>query len=61
MYTPRTMFATLTFLLVLSVLVLVHEFGHFSVARKAGMKVEEFGIGFPPRLFAWGKEKRRIP
>lgn len=49
------MFATLTFLLVLSVLVLVHEFGHFSVARKAGMKVEEFGIGFPPRLFAWGK------
>ncbi len=30
---------------------LVHEFGHFYVAKKAGMKVEEFGFGFPPRLF----------
>ncbi len=33
-------------------LILVHEFGHFIVAKRAGMKVEEFGIGFPPRLFA---------
>ncbi len=30
---------------------LVHEFGHFYVAKKAGMKVEEFGFGFPPRFF----------
>ncbi|TSC90302.1 MAG: hypothetical protein G01um10142_442 [Parcubacteria group bacterium Gr01-1014_2] len=30
---------------------LVHEFGHFYVAKKAGMKVEEFGFGFPPRIF----------
>ena len=30
---------------------MVHEFGHFYVAKKAGMKVEEFGFGFPPRLF----------
>ncbi len=41
------------FLLVLSVLVLVHEWGHFIVAKKVGIKVEEFGIGFPPRIFAW--------
>ena len=41
----------ITFLVVLSALVFVHEFGHFVVARAAGMKVEEFGFGFPPRLF----------
>lgn len=39
------------FILVLFVLVLVHEWGHFIVAKKTGMRVDEFGIGFPPRLF----------
>ncbi|MBX5493488.1 MAG: site-2 protease family protein [Chloroflexi bacterium] len=39
---------------VLSLLMLVHELGHFITARLAGMKVEEFGFGFPPRLI--GKE-----
>jgi len=43
--------AILTFLVVLFVLVLVHEFGHFAVAKLTGMRVDEFGIGFPPRLF----------
>ncbi len=33
-------------------LVVVHEFGHFVVARRNGVEVEEFGIGFPPRIFA---------
>ncbi|MFH1840599.1 MAG: M50 family metallopeptidase [Candidatus Shapirobacteria bacterium] len=42
----------ITFLLVLSVLVLVHEGGHFLAAKKAGIKVEEFGVGYPPRIFA---------
>jgi len=32
------------------VLVLVHEFGHFFIARKTGVKVEEFGLGLPPRI-----------
>jgi regulator of sigma E protease len=32
-------------------LVVIHEFGHFIAARRAGVDVEEFGIGFPPRLF----------
>src|SRR5690242_3749340 len=41
----------LAFFLVLSVLVLVHEAGHFFVAKKLGVKFEEFGFGFPPRLF----------
>jgi regulator of sigma E protease len=38
------------FLAVLVVLVLVHEFGHFIVAKRAGITVQEFGIGFPPRI-----------
>jgi regulator of sigma E protease len=37
------------FILMLGVLVLVHEVGHFVVARRAGIRVHEFGIGFPPR------------
>jgi len=32
-------------------LVVIHEFGHFIVARRAGVEVEEFGIFFPPRLY----------
>jgi regulator of sigma E protease len=42
------------FLIVLSVLILVHELGHFLVARKNGIWVEEFGFGLPPRI--WGKQ-----
>jgi len=38
------------FLAVLVVLVLVHEVGHFIVAKRAGITVQEFGIGFPPRI-----------
>lgn len=41
----------LVFLLALSVLVFVHEFGHFIAAKKSGVKVEEFGFGIPPRIF----------
>ncbi len=41
----------LIFILILSFLVLIHEFGHFIVAKKNGIKVEEFGIGFPPKVF----------
>lgn len=36
--------------------VFVHEFGHFWVARRRGMKVEEFAIGFGPKLFSWTKD-----
>jgi regulator of sigma E protease len=41
----------LIFLVVLSILILVHEAGHFIMARRAGIMVEEFGFGLPPRLF----------
>lgn len=39
--------------LILMALVVAHEFGHFIAARRNGVKVEEFGIGFPPRATAW--------
>ncbi len=45
------MLTTIIFIAVISVLVFVHELGHFVFAKRAGMKVEEFGFGFPPRLF----------
>ena len=41
------------FLVILAVLVLVHEFGHFYAAKKSGARVDEFGLGFPPRLWSW--------
>lgn len=44
------------FAVLLLALVLVHEWGHFFAAKKAGCEVEEFGFGFPPRLF--GKKWR---
>ncbi len=46
----------ITFLLVFGGMILIHELGHFVVARLLGIEVEEFGIGFPPRmitLFSW--------
>ncbi len=46
----------LLFLVVLTGLVLIHEAGHFLAAKWAGVKPEEFGIGFPPRAIGWTKE-----
>jgi len=40
-------------LVILMLLVVAHEFGHFVMARKNGVRVLEFGIGFPPRAIAW--------
>jgi len=45
------------FVLVLSVLVFVHELGHFYTAKRFGVRSEEFGLGFPPRVFGWYKNK----
>jgi len=39
------------FIAILGLLVFVHELGHFIMAKRAGMRVDEFGFGFPPRLF----------
>lgn len=46
----------LLFLIILSVLVIIHELGHFSVAKYFGIRVDEFGLGYPPKakkLFTW--------
>ena len=42
----------LIFILILSLLIIVHEFGHFIAARRAGVRVEDFSLGFGPQLFA---------
>ena len=44
---------TLVFFLAIALLIAVHEYGHFIVARKLGIKVEKFSIGFGPALFSW--------
>jgi regulator of sigma E protease len=36
---------------IFTLMVLIHEFGHFITAKWAGIRVDEFGVGFPPRLF----------
>jgi len=41
----------LIFLGVILVIVLAHELGHFLTAKKFGVRVDEFGFGFPPKLF----------
>ena len=45
------MLTFLIFIIVIGVLIFIHELGHFWMAKRAGMKVEEFGFGFPPRIF----------
>ena len=45
-------------ILVFTFIVFVHEMGHFLTARFTGMKVEEFGIGIPPKAKSLGKDKK---
>lgn len=49
------MLSLIYFLIVLSILVLAHEFGHFLAARRVGVRVEKFSIGFGPKLFSFKK------
>ena len=46
-----------SFVFVLGILVFIHELGHFLVAKKVGIKVERFSLGFPPNIFSkkWGE------
>ena len=46
--------AFIIFILIFSFLIISHEMGHLIAAKRAGIKVEEFGIGYPPRI--WGKK-----
>jgi regulator of sigma E protease len=52
--------SVITFIIILAILILVHEFGHFIVAVKSGIKVTEFGIGFPPKLVKLFKWKETV-
>lgn len=45
----------LVFIAILGLLIFVHEFGHFIVAKLIGVQVEEFAFGFPPRVIKWKK------
>lgn len=45
--------AIIVFVLVLVALIVVHEFGHFIAAKLSGMRVDEFGIGYPPKAAGW--------
>lgn len=47
----------ITFIIMLSLLVVVHEYGHFLFARLCGIEIKEFAIGFGPKLFTWMKSK----
>lgn len=53
------MLSLLSFIFVLSVLVVAHEFGHFIIARRIGVKVEKFSIGFGPELAGFNKNGTR--
>jgi len=49
------MVAFLISLFSLSIIIILHEAGHFLLARRFGVKVEEFGLGYPPRIFSFKK------
>lgn len=50
------MITVIAFIVILGILVLMHEWGHFISARRLGVEVEEFGLGFPPRVFSWKRK-----
>lgn len=53
----ETLHMALAFIFAIALLVAVHEYGHFIVARKLGIRVEKFSVGFGPALFSWrGKD-----
>lgn len=47
--------SVLIFVIILGVLIFVHELGHFLVAKKSGIRVDEFAVGFPPKIWSWTK------
>ncbi len=51
-----TIYVVAAVLVLFGAAIFIHEFGHFWVARKLGMKVEEFAIGFGPKIFSWKRD-----
>jgi regulator of sigma E protease len=54
------MLTLIAFVIVLGILVFVHELGHFLVAKRAGIQVDEFAFGYPPRLLRLWQQKGTI-
>lgn len=54
---PGFLYTAINFLILLTILVFIHEWGHFSVARYFGVKVDVFSIGFGRELFGWNDKK----
>ena len=52
-------YTVVPFLAVLSILIFVHEFGHFWVARRSGVRVEKFSLGFGKEIFGWTRGDTR--
>ncbi len=52
------MVTILLFIVILGILVVVHEWGHYYTAKKCGIKVHEFGFGYPPRAFGWYRDPK---
>jgi len=50
----------LAFVVAIALLIAVHEYGHFSMARRLGIKVEKFSIGFGPALFSWRSKDQEV-
>ncbi len=50
----------IAFIIILSLLIFVHELGHFIVAKRSGITVEEFAIGFPPRVWKFWQDEGKI-
>ena len=46
-------------ILILGVLIIVHELGHYTVGKLLKFRITEFGIGFGPKLFSWGKKETK--
>jgi len=51
------MLAVILFIIILGILVFVHELGHFVTARRNGVKADEFGFGFPPRMAGFVRDE----
>lgn len=52
------MVTAIVFIIILGALIFVHELGHFMVARRNGVKADEFGFGFPPRVFGFFQDEK---
>lgn len=56
-YAANILHYAVSFFVIISIIVFVHEFGHFFVARRCGVKIDEFSIGFGKEIFGWNDKK----